>query len=136
MAHSFKTSIDGSCPICGSKEHVAQTGPDDAYCSECKKFFFYTAEPNVDRCRCCGGNLANSKPHETLTGVYYCPHCGGLHGQCYKGDKSKIYLSEWHKGPENPDNQRFFDLAILGSEGIEYVHGWFDKTSRKLTQVG
>jgi hypothetical protein len=96
-------------------------------------------------CTCCCKKLTlkarstyykgrNDKP---VVGVYECPKCGAVMGQCYRGEAWYIVdLGRW-AGNETPtDSLRYFDLTVLGSNGIERVHGWFDVTTRRVAQFG
>lgn len=72
----------------------------------------------------------------TITGVYECAACGAVHGECYIGDSLGIVQDAWHDKPSRMEDLRHFDLTCLGSKGITRRHGWFDITTRRITQVG
>jgi hypothetical protein len=69
-----------------------------------------------------------------VIGVYECRKCLAIYGQCYKGDSYQFVLPYWHEGASA--DQRYYDLTLVGSAGIERQHGWFDAASRRITQVG
>ena len=95
-------------------------------------------------CPCCGKKISQkdlNTPYadrfgRTISGVYQHSRCQAVLGQCYKGDAYGIYIPQWAPEDTPAENQRYFDLTLLGSAGIERVHGWFDIETRKLTQVG
>ncbi len=95
-------------------------------------------------CPCCGKPISQkdlNTPYidrhgHAIRGVYEHSRCGAVLGQCYKGDAYGIYIPQWAPADTPAENQRYFDLTVLGSAGIERVHGWFDIETRKLTRVG
>ncbi len=94
-------------------------------------------------CNCCGKPISSkaiNTPYKVdgsrIMGVYACNHCGAVQGTCYKGESYMIVKPQWHQGPEDPSNTCYFDLTVLEGAGSERRHGWFDKTTRGITQVG
>lgn len=95
-------------------------------------------------CPCCGKKVSIKdlntpyigKDGRKVNGVYEHSKCGAVLGSCYKGDSYAVYLPYWAPADTPLENWRYFDLEVLGSAGIERVHGWFDIETRKLTQVG
>lgn len=95
-------------------------------------------------CPCCGHKVSlkdrntpyTGKSGRTISGVYTHSRCGAVLGSCYKGESYDIYLPYWAPADIPPENWRYFNLEVLGSKGIEYIHGWFDCETRRLTQVG
>lgn len=67
--------------------------------------------------------------------VYNCPKCDAVFGTCTLGD-SYQYASAglYPQGPE--DDIRYFDLTCLSSKGIVRRHGWADKATGKVVQIG
>jgi len=58
----------------------------------------------------------------------------------YKGDSYAIRLP-WFADDDElkntpPEALRYYDLTLLGSEGIERVHGWFNPASKRIHQTG
>lgn len=91
-------------------------------------------------CTACGESTigeSNRQDHETVRGLFYCKTCGGLLGTIYKGELFGVVKFVWHDpavdGPEDP---RYFDITTLGNNGIDRVHGWYDRLSLKVTQIG
>jgi hypothetical protein len=84
-------------------------------------------------CPACSGRL--HRDHEKVTGVSVCKRCGAVHGQCWKGNSPVLLV--WD-APDacRPEEQVFFDLTLVGSAGVEHIHGWFNPATRKVTQVG
>lgn len=68
--------------------------------------------------------------------IYVCAQCEALHGTCYLGDSYALVLPYFHKGPEKPEDTRYFDFECLGSKGITRRHGWYHVGTRRITQVG
>lgn len=78
---------------------------------------------------------SSTKGKETsVTDVYECGSCGAVHGTCYKGEAYTFYLPYWHEGPDG--ETRYVDLETLGSEGIERVHVWVNRETRRIVQTG
>lgn len=71
-----------------------------------------------------------------IQGVFECEHCGTVQGTCYKGESYKIVKA--FMAPDNVsfDNAFHYDLQVLGSTGIERRHGFADKETRLIIQVG
>lgn len=90
-------------------------------------------------CRCCCKRIpqkALNTHYLGIVGVYECPHCGAVQGECYRGDSYRIVKPQWAPADTPIENSRYFDLTVLGSDGITRQHGWFDVTTRLITQVG
>jgi hypothetical protein len=64
----------------------------------------------------------------------YTGDCGAIHGTCYKGEGYEFYLPYWHEGPDG--ETVYVDLELLGSDGVTRFHGWINKQTRKIVQVG
>ncbi len=89
--------------------------------------------------------LCNGKRHKRATfngrtypGVSACQRktCGALWGFCYLGDSYSL-VKPWFTFDETATaRQRYFDLEVVGSQGVERRHGWFDPETRLITQVG
>lgn len=65
-----------------------------------------------------------------------CGGCGGIYTvrRIYRGESYTIVRPSWHTGPET--TPVYFDLDVIGSEGPERRHGWFEPTTKCITQVG
>lgn len=92
---------------------------------------------NRGRCPACNrvkGNKADAK------GVFTCSACGALfhnEGLLYLGDSYSYVLPSWDADGACPvDAQRYFDLTVLGSKGLDRRHGWFNPATKRITQVG
>lgn len=69
--------------------------------------------------------------------VYQCPRCGAILGSCYLGDSYSIVLPYFDAEPNPPQEAwQYFDLECVGSKGIERRHGWRNRNTKKLLQVG
>ena len=94
---------------------------------------------DIMKCTACNSTELAATAHHR---VFECEACGGLLSTgIYRGDTSEfVNLYEWHPevvdGSEE-DEQRYFDFTILSGDGsVNRVHGWFDRASKRLTQVG
>lgn len=74
--------------------------------------------------------------HKTnVTQVYNCAKCGALHGECYKGDSYGLVLPMFDTQPQVVE-EKYFDLLVIGSEGVSRRHGWYNPQTKRITQVG
>lgn len=92
-----------------------------------------------NNCPGCGKAISNktlNTNHLGVIGVHECPKCKAVFGQCYKGDSYKIVKP--YMSTENVpfENCFYYDLVTLGSAGIDRIHGWADKATRLIVQVG
>jgi ribosomal protein L37AE/L43A len=88
----------------------------------------------ANECRACSNKRGNK---ETATrGVYTCAACGAIFGTCYLGDSYGFVLPRMSSAAVSPEDQKYFDFTTLGSAGLGRRHGWFDPTSKLITQVG
>ena len=95
-------------------------------------------------CPCCGKRISlkdMNTPYvgsngREIMGVYEHSRCGAVLGTCYKGESYGVYLPYWAPAGTPLENQRYFDLTVLGSDGVNRVHGWFDSVTRMITQTG
>jgi len=71
-----------------------------------------------------------------VIGVYMCQKCRAIHGQCYRGDSYTFVLPSWHDGDADPADTFYYDLTVLGSNGVERRHGWAHNQTKKIVQVG
>ena len=85
-------------------------------------------------CRCCGSKV--NQEQTTVRGVFEC-HCGAIYGECYKGDSFRFYSPRFAPAEVGNQNDTFYlDLTTVGSDGIERFHGWIDKVTNLVVQVG
>ncbi len=96
-------------------------------------------------CSGCNNNtgrlVINDHGHET--GILVCDGCGGLLGRCYRGDSPVLMVFSpgaddgVQPNVETTDADAvYFDLDLLGSAGVERVHGFFNPADRKVLQFG
>lgn len=69
-------------------------------------------------------------------GVFTCRRCGALYGDCYKGDSYRLVLPVFTTEAVPPEQCRYYDLTVLGSDGVTRRHGWYDVATRLIAQVG
>lgn len=66
-----------------------------------------------------------------------CADCDAIFGTLYLGDSYAIVKPAWHPAPEKvTDTLRYFDFTVLGSAGIGRRHGWYDKATGLIVQIG
>jgi hypothetical protein len=80
---------------------------------------------------CSGKRLRKVSGHVS---VFECVRCEALFGTCYLGESYELVLPRWHRGPET--KPRYYEFTTLGSEGVGRRHGWFEPTTRCITQTG
>ena len=69
-------------------------------------------------------------------GIYECPKCGCIFGQCYLGESYKYVLPYWTEDRVPDERIRPYDFLCLGSEGITRRHGFYDTQTRRIVQSG
>ncbi len=75
-------------------------------------------------------------------GIFECKVCGAIFGGgMYRGDSYQIVKPFFadkatEKTAKAAGTIKYFDLMVLGGDGYERRHGWFDTTSGLVTQVG
>jgi endogenous inhibitor of DNA gyrase (YacG/DUF329 family) len=88
------------------------------------------------KCPACSGSV---KLNQTVNGVPFmkvCRKCDAVFGDCYLGDSYRI-AKPWMSAVEpSPENLRYYDLTCLGSAGITRRHGWIDRATGLIVQVG
>ena len=92
-------------------------------------------ERNPQQCRACN----NIKGNKTLPGhvtVYQCAKCEAIFGSCYLGESYSLVKPYMTSAEVPAENQRYFDFSTLGSQGEGRRHGWFDISTKLITQVG
>jgi hypothetical protein len=87
----------------------------------------------MEKCRLCGNRRGNKAIGVLL---YRCAKCGALYGTCYLGESYQHVLPFLTSNDVPATEWRYFDFTTLGSEGIEQRHGWFDPSTRHITQIG
>lgn len=84
-------------------------------------------------CPACNGKRRNRTEH---AGVFECRRCGAPYGECYRGDSYTIVRPRMTAEPVPPERCRYYNLTVLGSDGISRRHGWFDPETRLIVQIG
>lgn len=94
------------------------------------------------KCSACSGSL---KPAVEITftalayrGLQTCRRCGGLQGTIYRGEAIEVIGLglPMLAAASSPEALRYFDLTVLGSQGVERIHGWYDTTQHRVVQYG
>jgi len=93
-----------------------------------------------DGCPCCGAPPTKWDPDvDTMGTIVYCSKCGAMFtapGETiYRGD-SYNYVSPMMSRRTDMDGAKYFDLMVLGSNGVERRHGWFDPDTKLILQIG
>lgn len=89
---------------------------------------------NHEGCRLCGSKRAHTTQ---VARVYECAKCGAISGECYKGESYRLVGAHFDApGACAPDQERYYDITTLGSDGVNRRHGWFNPATRLITQVG
>lgn len=89
-----------------------------------------------NQCRACD-NVRGNKLVEGEYALYTCGACGALFGDCgYLGDSYKYVSAFFSKAEVPAEQQRYFDLSCLSSNGPTRRHGWYDPSTKLITQVG
>jgi hypothetical protein len=84
-------------------------------------------------CPCC-----NSKRRQAIKKqqVFVCSKCDAVYGDCYL-DESYGLVKPFMSAIEVPQERvRYFDFTTLGSSSIRRRHGWFDRDTGHIVQVG
>ena len=85
-------------------------------------------------CTACNHSHFSPTAHHS---VITCNGCGGVQGTITRGDITQfVHLHRWHTGDERPEDLRFFDFTILGSEGVSRSHGFFHAVTKDVVQFG
>jgi hypothetical protein len=91
----------------------------------------YNVGETLDQCSACSGDVVA----EWTPTMGRCRECGAVQGSCYRGEASQWVRLGAPMLP-NSDDLRYFDLVVLGSDGVSRVHGWADRGSRRVVQYG
>jgi hypothetical protein len=84
-------------------------------------------------CPACSGKRLRDT---SVFGVQQCGRCETIFGQCYRGDSYTLVAPYMASEPVPADRLRFYDLTILGSDGVSRSHGWYDPSTKLVHQVG
>lgn len=92
------------------------------------------------KCKGCGSEFSANKNTVKLVGrkvngLYRCPECGALQGECYLGDFRMFVKSEWETEEAPEWAWTYYDVVTIGSK-VERRHGWYDSRTCRILQVG
>ena len=87
------------------------------------------------KCPGCSGEQSKEGP---TGGTRFCSHCGALFTTyaMYVGESYELVEPYFSKDPTADERAVYFDLETLGSDGLGRMHGFYDPTTRLITQVG
>lgn len=73
-----------------------------------------------------------------VSGVKQCKKCNAIQGRCYKGNSYELVLPYMANEvtPEIEERKIYYDLDVLGSDGLTRRHGWYDPETKLIVQVG
>ena len=86
---------------------------------------------------CPACSSTSSRAHD-LSGVRVCAACSCIFTEraILRGDSFTIVLPSWDEAGIPIEDERPFDLTVVGSAGVERRHGWFNPATRRITQTG
>jgi len=95
---------------------------------------------NTSKCPACGAQESNAREVEGYRGsVVKCNDCGGIYtregSSIYKGDSYNL-VKPWMSDRPDMEDACYFDLTVLGSDGVTRRHGWYDPQTKMILQVG
>jgi len=83
-----------------------------------------------ESCVACSGSLVGSGQVRT------CSRCGGVHVEARSIGFALSVVDFSVLAPQAPE-ERYFDVTYPDANGArQRVHGWYDPTTRKMTQIG
>lgn len=89
----------------------------------------------MSECPACSSTSSRS---HFVPGVRVCEACSCIFTEraITRGDSFTIVLPSFDEAGCQVEDERPFDLTVVGSDGVERRHGWFNPATRRLTQVG
>ncbi len=87
----------------------------------------------MNECPACSSTKA--KPTKTI-GVYTCSKCGAIFGECYRGESYAFVQPFFTKEEPPAERIRYYDFRVLGTNGVERRHGWYDTQTHLIVQTG
>lgn len=88
---------------------------------------------NYSKCPACS---CTKKTTLGTTGLHVCKECECLYGNITLGN-SYLYVKPYMTTDPTADERAVpYDMTCLSSRGIERRHGFYDKASGLITQVG
>lgn len=99
-------------------------------------------EPKKPICPCCNVSQKHAKDtgQDKFGYVVKCSKCSAIFtlgdNAIYLGDSYAIVSPHFTNDPTADTRSVYFDLMVLGSKGAQRRHGWFDPTTKLITQVG
>lgn len=85
-------------------------------------------------CPSCGSSR-DSRQVVGRSQLYVCGRCGSLHGTAYLGESYEFVLPYMTSSVEGVAEFPY-DLVTLGSRGVERRHGFYQPSTKLITQVG
>jgi Zn-finger nucleic acid-binding protein len=70
-------------------------------------------------------------------GIYTCPRCGAVFGQCATLAASYEYVKRCFAATDVPvERWRYYDFICDTKVGTVRRHGWYDRDTRLIVQTG
>jgi len=85
-------------------------------------------------CPACGDR--EIQRYQNCPEVFECCACDAVFGTCNLSESYAIVFPSWVKQEPAPEETFYFDFECLGSEGVTRRHGWADRKSRCIVQIG
>lgn len=134
-----------TCLSCGHY-HVAVAADGGLWCEQCGESIPDKTDQRLvaqtfELCPCCGRVYEAGDPFVSLDGkpvegVSHCKNCGAVIGIIPADQRDRVVKNAWARKVE-VNFQQFYGLTLLNADGsTEYVHGWFDVRTGKITQTG
>lgn len=88
-----------------------------------------------ESCPNCSGRRFNKIINSGGNTIKICKRCDALLGEMTRLVESKKYVDGLDDNPKNM-NIRYYNFIGMTSEGIARRHGWCDKVTGRIVQVG
>lgn len=88
------------------------------------------------RITCPGCGRKTSKIIDLSKSIYRCIYCQAIHGRPTLGE-TYLFVKSRFCGPGIPaERMCYFDFTCLGSKGLIRRHGWYDRETGFIVQIG
>ena len=87
-------------------------------------------------CPSCQRPILKRLPYYRVSGVFQCPRCQAVFGQCLEGDSYLVVLPSLTTDPVPPRYQARYDLRVISPSGTRRRRGTFDTRTGYIAQVG
>lgn len=86
-------------------------------------------------CPACNSKRRTATKHPQ---IFTCDECDAIYGDCDLANSGVVKPQMTAKGGKGiPDEQlRYFDFTTADSQGVHRCHGWYDRNTGFITQIG